>query len=165
MRIEDVSSLERDFHEARKARLTRMSGKIEPLVPVVIVTPEPVPASPVIEIVENPPTTMPATTIVMPPSANRQINRIMRATSKRFGLTLEEMISPSRKKRFSYPRQLAIAIAKRTTSASLPKIGRHFGRDHTTVLHACRQIDGWLTYRENVQADYDAIIQAIGGQP
>lgn len=63
------------------------------------------------------------------------IRSIQLATCARYGITLEEMLSPTRERRVAWPRQEAMALAIRFTKCSLPVIGRSFGRDHTTVLH------------------------------
>lgn len=56
-----------------------------------------------------------------------------------YGLTPLQLLADSRKLRFAKPRQVAMYLA-RETGASLPEIGRHFCRDHTTVLHAVRTV-------------------------
>jgi chromosomal replication initiator protein len=71
-----------------------------------------------------------------PPS----ISEITEAACARFGLTLDELLSPSRTARITWPRQVAMYLARELTDESLPAIGRQFGgRDHTTVLHAYRR--------------------------
>jgi chromosomal replication initiator protein len=65
------------------------------------------------------------------------IPRIQEAVSQRFGVTLEELVSPRRSQAVAYPRQVAMYLSRELTDASLPMIGREFGgRDHTTVIHA-----------------------------
>lgn len=65
---------------------------------------------------------------------------IQLAACKQFGITPEELLSSSRAARIAWPRQVAMYLARELTAESLPAIGRHFGgRDHTTVLHACRR--------------------------
>ena len=65
------------------------------------------------------------------------IPRIQEAVSQRFGVTLDELVSPRRSQSVAYPRQVAMYLSRELTDASLPKIGREFGgRDHTTVIHA-----------------------------
>jgi chromosomal replication initiator protein len=57
-----------------------------------------------------------------------------------FGLTREELLSPSRAARVAWPRQVAMYLSREHTHETLPAIGRHFGgRDHSTVLHACKR--------------------------
>jgi chromosomal replication initiator protein len=65
------------------------------------------------------------------------ITRIQEAVSQRFGVTLDELVSPRRSQAVAYPRQVAMYLSRELTDASLPMIGREFGgRDHTTVIHA-----------------------------
>jgi chromosomal replication initiator protein len=69
------------------------------------------------------------------------IPRIQEAVSERFGVTLEELVSPRRSQAVAYPRQVAMYLSRELTDSSLPKIGREFGgRDHTTVIHATSKI-------------------------
>ncbi|HEX8715307.1 MAG TPA: chromosomal replication initiator protein DnaA, partial [Solirubrobacteraceae bacterium] len=65
---------------------------------------------------------------------------IQQAVSDHFGLAPTDLLSSSRTSRVAWPRQLAMYLARELTGKSLPAIGRDFGgRDHTTVLHACRR--------------------------
>ena len=65
------------------------------------------------------------------------IARIQEAVTHRFGVTLDELVSPRRSQAVAYPRQVAMYLSRELTDASLPMIGREFGgRDHTTVIHA-----------------------------
>jgi chromosomal replication initiator protein len=65
------------------------------------------------------------------------IARIQEAVIQRFGVSLDELVSPRRSQAVAYPRQVAMYLSRELTDASLPKIGREFGgRDHTTVIHA-----------------------------
>jgi chromosomal replication initiator protein len=74
------------------------------------------------------------------------------------------MYSKKRFRSVARPRQVAMALAKELTQQSLPEIGEAFGgRDHTTVLHACRKI---LELRENDQEfsrDYSQLQQILLG--
>jgi chromosomal replication initiator protein len=68
------------------------------------------------------------------------IAEIQMAVGEHFGLGAGELLSSARTPRISWPRQVAMYLARELTGESLPAIGRHFGgRDHTTVLHACRR--------------------------
>ncbi len=87
-----------------------------------------------------------------PPS----IEEITDAACQWFGLTPDELLSSSRAARVSWPRQVAMYLARELTNESLPAIGRQFGgRDHTTVMHAHRRtsarIDDDATIRELVE--------------
>jgi chromosomal replication initiator protein len=65
---------------------------------------------------------------------------VQAAVCKHFGLDADDLLSSSRSPRVAWPRQLAMYLARELTGRSLPAIGRDFGgRDHTTVLHACRR--------------------------
>ncbi|CAB4881343.1 unannotated protein [freshwater metagenome] len=74
------------------------------------------------------------------PIGGPSIDDVQRITCSAFGLTREDLLSPSRAGHISWPRQLAMYLARQHTGASLPAIGEQFGgRGHTTVLHACRR--------------------------
>jgi len=74
------------------------------------------------------------------PRAPRSVAEIQAAACEHFGLSSEELLSPTRTPRIAWPRQVAMYLARELTDESLPSIGRHFGgRDHTTVLHAWRR--------------------------
>jgi chromosomal replication initiator protein len=65
------------------------------------------------------------------------IARIQEAVIQRFGVTLDELVSPRRSQAVAYPRQVAMYLSRELTDASLPLIGKEFGgRDHTTFIHA-----------------------------
>ena len=62
--------------------------------------------------------------------------------ARHFGLTVGELKGKSRQQAIAEARGLAMYLARRLTGASYAEIGRQFGgRDHTTVLHACRKVD------------------------
>jgi len=73
-------------------------------------------------------------------SGDEMIASIQDAACKHFRVAREELLSTSRARRLAWPRQLTMYLARELTEESLPAIGRQFGgRDHTTVLHACRR--------------------------
>jgi len=73
-------------------------------------------------------------------AGRRLIADIQAAACAHFGISLEELLSPARSAHVAWPRQVAMYLARELTAESLPSIGRRFGgRDHTTVLHACRR--------------------------
>jgi chromosomal replication initiator protein len=81
----------------------------------------------------------------------RSLADIQKAACEQFGITAEELLSTSRAVRVTWPRQVAMYLARELTSESLPAIGRHFGgRDHSTVLHA------WRRTNERISADADS---------
>ena len=70
------------------------------------------------------------------------IDRIQNVTSNFFSINLDEMLSQRRSRPLARPRQIAMYLAKRLTTRSLPEIGRKFAdRDHTTVIHAVKTIE------------------------
>ena len=70
------------------------------------------------------------------------IDKIQNVTSNFFSLNLQEMLSQRRSRPLARPRQIAMYLAKKLTTRSLPEIGRKFAnRDHTTVIHAVKTIE------------------------
>jgi chromosomal replication initiator protein len=70
------------------------------------------------------------------------IDEIQKRVSEHFRIRQAEMVSARRAREVARPRQIAMYLAKQLTPRSLPEIGRRFGgRDHTTVIHAVRQIE------------------------
>jgi chromosomal replication initiator protein len=68
------------------------------------------------------------------------VEHIQELTAAAFGLTRSELLSSSRAPRLAWPRQVAMYLAREHTAETLPAIGERFGgRNHTTVLHACRR--------------------------
>ena len=81
---------------------------------------------------------------------NRQVSieNIQKTVADYYKIRISDMHSKKRSRAIARPRQVAMALAKELTQLSLPEIGHNFGgRDHTTVLHACRQI---ATLRETI---------------
>ncbi len=72
-----------------------------------------------------------------------KIEDILRVISRHYGVSKSDLLSQRRHRSVVWPRQIGMYLAKQMTARSLPEIGRRFGnRDHTTVLHAIRKIDG-----------------------
>ena len=75
-----------------------------------------------------------------------KIEDILRIISRHYGVSKGDLLSQRRHRSVVWPRQIGMYLAKQLTHRSLPEIGRRFGgRDHTTVLHAIRKIDGLLS--------------------
>ena len=69
------------------------------------------------------------------------IDNIQKTVASYYKIRMSELLSAKRNRSLARPRQLAMSLAKELTSHSLPEIGDAFGgRDHTTVLHACKKI-------------------------
>lgn len=73
------------------------------------------------------------------------VRKIQREVAGAVGITLNDLLSPRKTRGVAFARQFAIWRVRKETTLSLPQIGRLFGgRDHTTILHACRKIDGMI---------------------
>lgn len=78
---------------------------------------------------------------------------IMNTVCDYYGLTMEDMTGPTRKREITVPRQIAMFLTREMTGMSLPQIGNVFGgRDHTTVLHSCKTVEGNMAANTDVKA-------------
>ncbi|HET6603103.1 MAG TPA: chromosomal replication initiator protein DnaA [Xanthomonadaceae bacterium] len=89
------------------------------------------------------------------------IANIQKAVADYYQLRIADLTSKRRSRSIARPRQLAMALAKELTEHSLPEIGEAFGRDHTTVLHACRVIRDLMASDGRLREDWDKLIRAI----
>ena len=82
------------------------------------------------------------------------IDNIQRVVADYYKLKMSDLLSKRRSRSVARPRQIAMALAKDLTNYSLPEIGESFGgRDHTTVLHACRKVKELETTDRDVERD------------
>jgi chromosomal replication initiator protein len=72
------------------------------------------------------------------PAGIELVDRIQDLTAELFGLSRADLLGPGRTTRLTWPRHVAMYLARENTEESLPAIGARFHRNHTTVLHACR---------------------------
>jgi chromosomal replication initiator protein len=94
------------------------------------------------------------------------IEEIQKKTAEFYKLDLRELHSARRARRVARPRQVAMYLARELTSRSLPDIGRRFGgRDHTTVLHACRRIEALCKSDPVFQQEVDFLRKVLGWIP
>ena len=92
------------------------------------------------------------------------VDNIQKTVADYYKVKVAEMFSKKRSRTVARPRQMAMALAKELTSLSLPDIGDAFGgRDHTTVLHACRKIAELRSLDADMARDFDALIQILRG--
>jgi chromosomal replication initiator protein len=85
-----------------------------------------------------------------------KIEDILRIVSRHFGVSKGDLLSQRRHRSVVWPRQIGMYLAKQLTARSLPEIGRRFGnRDHTTVLHAIRKIEGELTANQRLRDELE----------
>ena len=90
------------------------------------------------------------------------IEEIQQKTAAKYGIKVSEILSSSRSKNIARPRQIAMYISKLLTTKSLMDIGRHFGgKDHTTVIHACRRIEELLTTDEQLKTEIHALTSEL----
>jgi chromosomal replication initiator protein len=90
------------------------------------------------------------------------IDNIQRTVADYYKIKVSEMYSKKRTRNVARPRQMAMALAKELTQLSLPDIGEAFGgRDHTTVLHACRKIAELKTESPDLNRDFEALLQVL----
>lgn len=95
---------------------------------------------------------------------NRQISieNIQKTVAEYYKIKVSEMYSKKRTRAIARPRQVAMALAKELTQLSLPDIGDAFGgRDHTTVLHACRKITDLKISNGEINRDYSSLIKVL----
>ena len=92
------------------------------------------------------------------------IANIQRNVADYYQLRLNDLLSKRRTRSQARPRQIAMALAKELTEHSLPEIGEAFGgRDHTTVLHACRTVRALREQDARMQQDWDKLIRILMG--
>jgi chromosomal replication initiator protein len=92
------------------------------------------------------------------------IENIQKAVAHYFRCPVSDLLSESRSRSIARPRQVAMALAKELTSHSLPEIGEAFGgRDHTTVLHACRRIKELRQTERRIAEDYSNLMRTLTG--
>jgi len=90
------------------------------------------------------------------------IENIQKTVADYYKIKVSEMYSKKRSRTVARPRQMAMALAKELTQLSLPDIGDAFGgRDHTTVLHACRKIAELRTSSNEITRDFAALLQVL----
>lgn len=97
-------------------------------------------------------------------SFNREppIEQVRKVVSEYFGIRESELSGTRKTKNIVVPRQMAMSLCRELTQKSLPEIGEGFGgRDHTTVLHACRRIDQLRREDSTLAAAFDTLIRTL----
>ena len=90
------------------------------------------------------------------------IENIQKTVSEYYNIKLSDLLSKRRSRSITRPRQLAMALTKELTNHSLPEIGEAFnGRDHTTVLHACKKIAELRKESPSHEEDYRNLTRAL----
>lgn len=92
------------------------------------------------------------------------IENIQKTVADFYKIKVSDMFSKKRTRILARPRQIAMALAKDITDLSLPDIGDAFGgRDHTTVLHACRKVQELCLEDEGMKRDFETLTQILNG--
>jgi len=92
------------------------------------------------------------------------IDNIQRSVAEYYKIKMGDMLSKRRNRSVARPRQVAMSLSKELTNHSLPEIGDAFGgRDHTTVLHACRQISKLRQSTSDIEEDYNNLLRSLAG--
>jgi chromosomal replication initiator protein len=90
------------------------------------------------------------------------IENIQKVVAEYYKIRVSDLLSPRRSRSITRPRQTAMSLAKELTSHSLPEIGNAFGgRDHTTVLHACRKVVELRDSDTRINEDYNNLLRTL----
>ncbi len=92
------------------------------------------------------------------------IDNIQKTVAEFYRLKIVDLLSKKRNRVIARPRQIAMSLARELTQLSLPEIGNAFGgRDHTTVLHACKTIEALRNSNTSIEADFNLLHQTLRG--
>jgi chromosomal replication initiator protein len=90
------------------------------------------------------------------------IENIQKTVVEYYKIRVHDLLSKRRSRSITRPRQIAMALAKELTNHSLPEIGDAFGgRDHTTVLHACRKVQELKDSDMRIREDYQNLLRTL----
>lgn len=102
--------------------------------------------------------------ILIAQSRQVSIENIQKTVADYYRLKLVDMLSKKRTRNLTRPRQMAMSLAREITSMSLPEIGNAFGgKDHSTVIHACKMIENLRSSDSTIDADYKILLQTLRG--
>ena len=90
------------------------------------------------------------------------VDNIQKTVAEYYNIKLSDLLSKRRSRSIARPRQMSMFLAKELTNYSLPEIGESFGgRDHTTVLHACKKIKELRDFNNEIEEDYRNLFRAL----
>ena len=90
------------------------------------------------------------------------IENIQKTVCEYYKIRTSDLLSKKRTRSIARPRQVAMALAKNLTNHSLPEIGNAFGgRDHTTVLHACKKIEELKSSDNKLEEDFNNLLRIL----
>ena len=90
------------------------------------------------------------------------VENIQKITAEYYNIKISDILSKRRSRSVARPRQMAMFLAKELTNYSLPEIGESFGgRDHTTVIHACKKITELRSFNLDIEEDYRKLLRVL----
>ncbi len=102
--------------------------------------------------------------ILIAQSRQISIDNIQKTVADYYHIKMADLLSKKRTRNLTRPRQTAMALARELTTMSLPEIGNAFGgKDHSTVIHACKTIESLKASDTTIDADYKILLQTLRG--
>lgn len=102
--------------------------------------------------------------ILVAQSRQISIDNIQKTVADYYRLKIADLLSKKRTRNLTRPRHMAMSLARELTSMSLPEIGNSFGgKDHSTVIHACKTMADLRASDTTVDADYKILLQTLRG--
>ena len=96
-------------------------------------------------------------------SSTVTVETIQVSVASRYGISVDDLVSAGRAARIAWPRQVAMHLARELTHASLNDIGAAFGgRNHATILHACKRVSERLRQDPDAAADVSQLTSSLG---
>ena len=90
------------------------------------------------------------------------VENIQKTTADYYNIKISDILSKRRSRSVARPRQMAMFLSKELTNYSLPEIGESFGgRDHTTVIHACKKINELRSFNLDIEEDYRKLLRIL----
>ncbi len=89
------------------------------------------------------------------------LSEIGQGVAQHFGVTPRDLLSSCRRREYVRPRQVAFFVSRQLTNRSFPEIGRHYGKDHTTVMHGCDQVRRRCATDPTFKAEVETIQRSI----
>ena len=102
--------------------------------------------------------------ILIAQSKQISIDNIQKTVADYYHIKMADILSKKRTRNLTRPRQTAMSLARELTTLSLPEIGNAFGgKDHSTVIHACKIVAGLRASDTSIDADYKTLLQTLRG--
>jgi len=102
--------------------------------------------------------------ILIAQSRQVTVENIQKTVAEYFRIKTSDLLSKKRTRNLTRPRQIAMSISRELTTMSLPEIGNSFGgKDHSTVIHACKTISNLRRNDTIIDADYKILLQTLQG--